>query len=542
MSLKDKQEATAILLELDRRRAKTDVIFFIETYLKTFDPRPEAYPFNLDFILYEFQREYVLGLVEAIRQGHDLFDEKSRDMGASWLALAVRFWMWLFEEGYQSLLGSRKEEYVDSGTYKSLFGKLDYFIRNIKDPLLLPEGFEIKKHRTYMKLVNPANNNVIEGESSNSNFSRAGRYKDILFDEFGFWPDARSSWTAAGDATHCRHAVTTPPDEPSYARTMRFSDKIKIRTWHWSLHPNKDAKWYAYECSRRTQEEVLHEIDISWEYSNTGRPYPEISYVVVGQHEFEPKSQTYISIDLGLDAIAIGYYQPISNSGFIKLVEAFEISDKIIDWCLPMFGQAQFMMEPICSACDKVHNFTYNDEQLAFIKQINQWNLSEAIFFGDPSGNSRHVESGVSPYSILYEHGIDVQVNDAENGWVARRDSAKRMLPKLVVNDTPRTQWWLECMKNSRYPKRDAETSQAVNAVAKPVHDWTSHHRTQFEFFCVNYKGDYNPSLAPVTAAPPALAIPRGFEADSSGNVTFEMDLSKIVNKHTTQTEAWKYR
>lgn len=531
--------AEPYIKELRRRQAATDPVFFIENYLKTFDPRPEAYPHHLDFVLYEFQREYVIGLVDAIRQGYDIFDEKSRDMGASWLALAVRFWMWIFEDGYQSLLGSRKEEYVDSGDAKSLFWKLDYFILHIKDPEILPEGFDVKKNRTYMRLINPANGNAITGESSNKNFSRGGRYKDVLFDEFGFWPDARQSWTAAGDATHCRHGVTTPPDEPSYAKTIRFGDKIKVRTWHWRLHPNKDDAWYKYEQSRRTQEEVLHEIDISWDYSNTGRPYPEISGVVVGRHAYDPESPLYVSIDLGLDAIALGWYQPIKNSGFIKLIEAFEVSDKIIDWCLPMFGQADYLFEPICSACGKVHNFTYNDEQLAFIKQVKDWKPD--IFFGDPSGNQRHVESGVSPYTILYEHGIDVQVNDQENGWIARRDSAKRMLPKLVVNDTPRTQWWLECMKNARYPKRDQDTSQAVNEVSKPVHDWTSHHRTQFEFFCVNYKGDFEPSYQPVTATPAHATMPKGFEADKDGNVVFEMDLGKIMNKGTQAKQSWKY-
>lgn len=532
----ERRELESLLLEKDRRQAKLDPIFFIEHYLKTFDPRPEAYPHHLDFILYDFQKEYVLGLVKAITEGYDLFDEKSRDMGASWLALAVRFWLWLFKEGYQSLLGSRKEEYVDSGDAKSLFWKLDYFIQHIKDPAILPQGFDTNKHRTHMKLMNPVNGNAITGESSNKNFSRGGRYQDVLFDEFGFWPDARNSWTAAGDATHCRHAVTTPPDEPSYAKVLRFNDKVKIRTWHWRLHPHKDDTWYAYEQTRRTQEEVLHEIDISWEYSNTGRPYPEITQVVIGQHEYNKDVPLYVSIDLGLDAIAIGYYQPVKNTGFMAMIDAFETSDHIIDWCLPMFGMTDFITEPICSMCNKVHNFVYSDQDIAFIKRVKDW--QPTIFFGDPSGNARHVESGVSAYSILYEHGIDVQTNEAENAWVPRRDAAKRMLPKLVVNDTPRTQWWLECMKNSHYPKRE-DTSQAVNEVSKPVHDYTSHHRTQFEYFCVNYKGDYVPSMAPVTAVAPAQAVPQGYMADDDGNVTFELDLAKGIRSNAA--ESWKY-
>lgn len=530
-------EAEYLRRQLDIIECRRDPVFFIEHALKTFDPRPEAYPHHLDFVLYEFQREYVYGLVEAITKGYDIFDEKSRDMGASWLALAVRFYLWCCKDSYQSLLGSRKEDYVDSGDAKSLFWKLDYFVQHIKYPELLPK----KYNRTYMKLINEDNGNAITGESANKNFSRGGRYDDVLFDEFGFWPDARQSWTAAGDATHCRHAVTTPPDEPSYAKNVRFSDKIKVRTFHWSLHPNKDKKWYEYEQSRRTEEEVLHEIDISWEYSNTGRPYPEISQVAVGRHPYDATAPLYISIDLGLDAIALGYYQPIKNSGYLKLIEAFEISDKIIDWALPMLGHTQFLNAPICEDCGKVHNFVYNDEQLAFIRSLSTWDFSNAIYFGDPSGNQRHVESGVSPYTILYEHGIEVQVNDQENGWVARRDAAKRMLPKLVVNDTPRTKWWIECMKNARYPKRDQDTSQAVNEVSKPVHDWTSHHRTQFEFFCVNYKGDYVPSLNPVTALAPKLDNAAPFMANQAGEVTFEMDLGKVANGNKRSREAWRY-
>lgn len=528
LSPEEKAELKELFLEQDRRRASNDCVFFIQNYLKTFDPRPEAYPHHLDFNLYPFQIDYVNGTVEAIRQGYDIFDEKSRDMGVSWLALAVRLWMWIFDEGYQGLVGSRKEDYVDNGTLDSLFGKFDYMIENIKDPLLLPEGFELKKHRTYMKLVNPSNGNVIKGESSNKNFSRGGRYKDVFFDEFGFWPDARNSWTAAGDATRCRHAVTTPPDEPSFARALRFSEKIKIRTWHWHLHPHKDEKWYAYEQTRRTQEEVLHELDISWEYANTGRPYPEISNVPMAQYEYNPDVPLYVSIDLGLDAVALGWYQPVKNSDWVTLVEAFEASDHIIEWFLPFFGK------PIDS------RFVYNDEELAFIEMVKYWQAG--IFFGDPSGNQRHVESGVSPYTILQNNGIYVQVNDQENDWVSRRDAAKRLFGHLRVNDTPRTKWWMECIKNARYPKRE-ENSQATTPIAKPVHDWTSHHRTQTEFFAVNYKGQVVDGGHVVTASPPGLTLRQGYLADATGQWQgYGLDLEKVMRQNRNNPERWKYQ
>lgn len=527
-----------LLAEADRRRAKVDCVFFIEHYLLTFDPRPEAYPHHLDFELYPFQKDYVNGLVDAIRTGYDIFDEKSRDMGASWLALAVRLWMWLNDDGYQSLLGSRKEEYVDSGTYKSLFGKLEYFIRNIKDPLILPQGFDLSKHKTYMKLINPENGNVIEGESSNSNFSRAGRYKDILYDEFGFWPDARASWAAGGDATRCRQAVTTPPDQPSYSKVLRFSAKIKVRTWHWRLHPHKNDAWYEYEKGRRTEEEVLHELDISWEYSSTGRPYPEITKVPFVQEDYSEKLPLYVSIDLGLDAVALGYWQPVKNSEWVNLVEAFEASDHIIEYYFPFFGLSECINIPICPHCGKAHNFEYTAKELELIERMKDWRPS--IFFGDPSGKQRHIESGVSAYAILEEHGIDVQVNEKENDWVARRDATKRLFSHLMVNDTDYTRWWADCIKNSHYPKRE-ETSQAVTPITKPVHDWTSHHRTQTEFFSVNFKGQFDLGSQWVEPSPPDEKQKVEWRGNEDGTITGTgLDVGKLLNDTQNINRDWR--
>ena len=479
LSRNDKIELLELYKERDRRRALAPdgCVFFIENYLKTFDPRPEAYPHHLDFKLYPFQVDYVNGLIEAIRVGQDIFDEKSRDMGVSWLALAVRFWLWICEDGYQGLLGSRKEDYVDNSTLDSLFGKLDYFIDNIKDPDILPKGFDRKKHRTYMRLVNPVNGNVLKGESANPNFSRGGRYKDVFFDEFGFWPNARQSWTAAGDATRCRHAVTTPPDEPSFAKVIRQSGKIAVRTWHWSKHPHKDQAWYEHEKGRRTEDEVLHELDISWEYTSSGRPYPEVDKVPFGIYAYESTLPIYGSIDIGLDALSLGWYQPVRNSPWITLTEAYENTNRTIEWYYPFFG-----IEIDSEAANK---WPYTDDDLKLIEQLKYW--PKATWFGDPSGNQRHVESGISAYSKLASKGIYVQTNTKQNDWIPRRDETKRLLGHLRVNDTPGTQWWYECLKNARYPKRE-ENSQSTHPITMPVHNWTSHHRTQTEFFAVNYK------------------------------------------------------
>ena len=255
-----------LLDEADRRRCRNDPVFFCRRFMRTFDPRPEAYPHTIDFDPYGFQEDLILDLVSAIRNSEELFIEKSRDMGVSWIALVVILWFWLFEPGFQALLGSYIEDFVDNGELDSLFGKLVFLIENCKDPRLLPHGFKLDRDKTYMSLSNPENGNAILGKAPTKRFGRSGRYTVVLFDELGFWAHARQAWAAAGQSTRCRIAITTPPDEPSYAKYLRESSKIRVLTLHWRLHPLKDDDWYEREKHGKTEEEVLHELDISWEY------------------------------------------------------------------------------------------------------------------------------------------------------------------------------------------------------------------------------------------------------------------------------------
>lgn len=470
-------ELMALFDERDRRRAAKDPVFFVRRYLRTFDPRPEAYPHIIDFDPYGFQEDQILEFVDAIRNSWDDFVEKSRDMGVSWIILAVILWFWIFEPGFQALIGTYIEDFVDNDELDSLFGKLVFMIEHIKDPKILPKGFKIGKHKTYASLSNPVNGNSILGKAPTKKFGRSGRYTVVLFDELGFWQFARQAWAASGDSARCRIAITTPPDEPSFAKQLRDGGKVHLTTLHWRLHPLKDDEWYEHEKARRTDEEVLHELDISWEYSRSATVYPEARNVVFGNYPYNPVLPVYVSIDLGLDAIAVEWYQPVQNSHWWTLVDSYEKIDVPIDWFLPFFGL------PINSEAD----FEYDDKDLEFIQKHNRW--KRGYFFGDPSGNQRHVEdpSKQSAYARLKKAGIYVQVNTADNDFSSRRDAAKRFLPKVQVNDTETNRWTVDCWRLAHYPKK-REESNATTGVTKPVHDYTSHHRTSMEFMAVNYE------------------------------------------------------
>lgn len=254
-------------------KAHRDPVFYFNQFCWTYDPRPGAKPNHFPFLTYPFQDEHILNLEASYLGGYDLLTDKSRDMGVTWLELGWIGWHWWKDAAFNALLGSRKEDLVDKiGEPDTLFEKLAYILRRLP-PWLLPKGFDLDKHRNFCHILNPETGNTIKGESANADFSRQGRYSVIFMDEFASWQHADAAWTATGDATTVRHAVSTPKGKGNKFADLRFSNQIKVISLHWPLHPKKDQVWYENEKARRTPREVAQELDIDYEASGTERVF-----------------------------------------------------------------------------------------------------------------------------------------------------------------------------------------------------------------------------------------------------------------------------
>lgn len=455
--------------------ASRDPIFFIENFCWTFDPRKEIQ--DLPFILYDYQKDYVHWLVERIEKGEDGLTEKSRDMGATYTALCVLLWFWRFRPNSRFLIGSRKEDLVDGKTESQddapLFKKLDYNIDRWP-AWFLPAGFDKKIHRTFLNLANPENSSQISGESANEDFGRGGRYKAVMFDEFGFWDFDTEAWKATSQSSPCRLPISTAAPYGKFKR-LRFGtdgEKILIKTLLWSQHPNKDQTWYEKEKARSDADTFAQEVDISYETSAKGAVYgDELKLVNWGYFPYDPTLPLYVAHDFGLDdAQALGWFQIDPRTLRPRLIDTYENSGQVIDFYLPFFGK------PISS------DFVYTEKDLAKIQAHKGW--KPAIHFGDPSGKNRNQVTGSSVISELEKHQIHVQTNPKANEFVERRAATKRLL-KILDADVTNNEYWKLCMQQAHYPQRQ-EASQSTTPIVKPVHDWTSHMRTMTEFFAVN--------------------------------------------------------
>lgn len=247
---------------------KENPVAFIRDWGITFDPRmaERGLPTTMPFILFPKQEEFIDWLVARWKGREDGLVEKSRDMGLSWLSVAIAVWMWLFHEGSVVGFGSRKEEYVDKlGDPKSLFWKARQFI-NYLPPEFQPAGWDDQKYAPHMRIINPENASSIIGEAGD-NIGRGNRTSIYFKDESAFYerPDAIDA--ALSQTSNCKIDISTPNGAGNPFYKKAHGGKIKKFVFDWRDDPRKDDAWYADQCGKLEAHIVAQEIDRNYEAS-----------------------------------------------------------------------------------------------------------------------------------------------------------------------------------------------------------------------------------------------------------------------------------
>ncbi len=198
---------------------------------------------DVPFITWVCQDEAVTNLVHAIRNGDSVAIDKSRDMGATWLIVAVFHWHWQFFQGVNFLEISATEDMVDSaGESKdpdTLFAKHDYL--NARQPPWMLPRFE----RTYMKLARLDCNSTIIGKATTGKKGRGGRKTAVLIDEAAFIQPLKQMWVTLEQTTSCRIVNSTVSGPDFFSKIVR-SGKFPVISLPWWDHPLKGRWRYSY--------------------------------------------------------------------------------------------------------------------------------------------------------------------------------------------------------------------------------------------------------------------------------------------------------
>jgi len=241
---------------------------FIMDWMDTYDPRKTGDKW-VPFVFFARQAQFI-DFLHALRTDQESgLVEKCRDAGATWLACAYSVWSWLFIANDAIGWGSRKEDLVDKlGDPDSIFEKIRLIVRRLPD-IFIPAGLIEKKHLTFMKCINPANNSIIAGEAGD-NIGRGGRKSIYFKDESAHYERPEKVEAALGDNTRVQVDISSVNGLGNAFWRRRNAGVVweggktyepgfvRVFIIDWRDHPEKTQAWYDQRRAKYEREGLLH--------------------------------------------------------------------------------------------------------------------------------------------------------------------------------------------------------------------------------------------------------------------------------------------
>jgi len=181
----------------------------IDDWGVTVDPRNAGTvrPIMMPFILFPRQRDNIRWLWGKFKSQTDGIEVKSRDCGASWLAMAFAMCMCRLFHDVSFGFGSRKEDLVDrSGDPDCLFWKGRTFVKYLPREIRGP--WDWKRNNAHKRTWFDDTNSNATGEAGDD-IGRGGRKTMYFVDEFAFVERPKLVDAALSANTNCRIEISS---------------------------------------------------------------------------------------------------------------------------------------------------------------------------------------------------------------------------------------------------------------------------------------------------------------------------------------------
>ena len=275
MQLWEQAERDRARQEMLRQICRSDILFFINTFVWIGNPRQRT---TVPFVTFPYQDECITWIVDMIARHKDGLIEKSREMGYTWMVEAICAWLVLFTPDVAVYQMSLKEDDVDDKTQKSLLGKFRFILGKL--PPWMHAGWDAKNSQLdkHMKITFPATNSLVTGILSQGAAGRGGRATWLLWDEAAHSKADEQVLTALASLSASSIIGSTPLGMGNEFARMAFDPRTDKRTLHYTLHPLKTKEWRDVERNnpRYTEETWSQEHEIRYETSTAGRVFPQL--------------------------------------------------------------------------------------------------------------------------------------------------------------------------------------------------------------------------------------------------------------------------
>ena len=449
-----------------------DILYWFRNFVYT-DRNSTLYdkdlPNEIPFIPYEFQEEMILEIRDAILNGDPIFLEKSRQMWASWVIMWIFVYWWNFHNMKFLALSQKQDDVDELWDMRSLFEKARFIINKL--PVwMLPKWFNQSEDMSYMRITRPWSTWSITWESANPNASRWGTYDAIFADEFAFMSNATIINKAMASASACRIYTSTPNGKGNEHYRMRelampkdgSEPVIKWLRYHRTDHPLYSQERYKKKTASMDAVTIAQELEIDYDTAVKGRVYsdfPKDATDVI----YDPSKPLFIAIDnshWGTDPNAVLVAQ--QNGVYWNIIDCIEFRSTPID-------SAHYLR-----ATPKMQMNNIMDE---FMNRYKEYDYTRATFISDP-------------YDTMSAMWNSTILDDYKSVWInlmlPQERSKKEQILKTRTN-LYRIRYNKNCedfawaILNAKYPVRK-EDSMSTKPFVLPVHDWTSHYRTAFEY------------------------------------------------------------
>lgn len=383
---------------------RKDPAQFITDWGVTYDPRnvERGLPGVIPFLLMPKQEDWINWTLERWRNQEPGLCEKSREMGVSWVMIALATTLCLFNDDMTIGFGSRKEEYVDTrGDPKSLLYKVRQFINNL--PKEFRGTWNERKHAPYMRVEFPDSRSIITGEAGDG-IGRGARTSIYFVDESAWMPRPELIEASLSETTNCRIDVSTPRGMNNPFARKRHAGKVPVFTFHWRDDPRKDQSWYDRKCQLIDDPTVIaQEIDLDYSASLEGVLIPAKwvraavdSHVKLG---IQPSGMRKTGLDVadrGMDKNALCGKHGI----LVEYLDMWSGKD----------GDIYSTIEKVFSLCDTLDydNVYYDADGLGAGVRGDARKINEArkakIKFHPFVGSGAVVDPGGNPFQLSGEH------------------------------------------------------------------------------------------------------------------------------------------
>ena len=327
--------------ELQRILCKSSILYFVNTFCWTFDDRFIEESGTVPFVTYPFQDDILTWTIWLIVSGLAGVEEKSRDMGASWLEVAVAVWLALFHSRMNTKFMSMRQEDVDDRTTDSLLGKVRFLLNHL--PEWMRGGWVERGERmdVSMSIIIPETGSNIKGILSRGTAGRSGRTAYLAADEWAFVEESAEVLRALSELSNCKKYLSSANGAGNEMYRMREDPASHLKTLHHTLHPLKNPEWAQARKGRSdvTEETWAAEQEISYELSTIGRVFPQFRSIPSDEHAwchvqdsdlttYEPAYDVFSFTDLGVgDPCSTLFAQikpvPPDHAAFEKVCLAF---------------------------------------------------------------------------------------------------------------------------------------------------------------------------------------------------------------------------